>query len=220
MSAIPPQQPAPMPDAFPMMNAPVPPQKKPFYKRVWFIVLMVLLGLGILGSMMGGNSAHDGRRSAIAASEQSASEAAAQTAPTVESAQSDPSEQKEEAAVPAEQKEEAPAPVEQPEPEPKVPAEYISALRSAESYSKTLHMSKAGIYDQLVSEYGEKFTPEAAQYAVDNVKADWNKNALEQAKNYQEVMAMSPAAIKDQLVSEYGEKFTEEEAQYAIDHLE
>lgn len=210
MSAIPPQQPAPMPGAFPMMNAPVPPQKKPFYKRVWFIVLMVLLGLGILGSMMGGNSAHDGRRSAIAASEQSASEAAAQTAPTVESAQSDPSEQKEE----------APAPVEQPEPEPKVPAEYISALRSAESYSKTLHMSKAGIYDQLVSEYGEKFTPEAAQYAVDNVKADWNKNALEQAKNYQEVMAMSPAAIKDQLVSEYGEKFTEEEAQYAIDHLE
>ncbi|MBP1951738.1 hypothetical protein J2Z27_000773 [Jeotgalicoccus aerolatus] len=31
-------------------------------------------------------------------------------------------------------------------------------------------MSKAGIYDQLVSEYGEQFTPEEAQYAIDNPK--------------------------------------------------
>ena len=32
-------------------------------------------------------------------------------------------------------------------------------------------MSKAGIYDQLTSEYGEKFTAEAAQYAIDNLQA-------------------------------------------------
>ena len=35
-----------------------------------------------------------------------------------------------------------------------------------------MNMSKAGIYDQLISEHGEKFTQEEAQYAVDNIKAD------------------------------------------------
>lgn len=82
-----------------------------------------------------------------------------------------------------------------------------------------MHMSKAAIYDQLTSEYGEQFSKEAAQYAIDNLKADYKKNALEKAKEYQDEMDMSPAAIKDQLVSDYGEKFTQEEADYAIEHL-
>ncbi len=30
-----------------------------------------------------------------------------------------------------------------------------------------MHMSKAGIYDQLTSEYGEGFEADAAQYAID-----------------------------------------------------
>lgn len=100
-----------------------------------------------------------------------------------------------------------------------VPAEYKSALRKADSYANMQHMSKKGLYGQLTSEYGEKFTPEAAQYAVDNVKADWNANALEKAKSYQELQHMSPAAIHDQLTSEYGEKFTVAEADYAIENL-
>lgn len=82
-----------------------------------------------------------------------------------------------------------------------------------------MHMSKTGIYDQLTSEYGEKFAPEAAQYAVDTMQADWNANALAKAKDYQKTMAMSPAAIHDQLTSAYGEKFTAAEADYAIAHL-
>ena len=101
-----------------------------------------------------------------------------------------------------------------------IPTEYKSALKKAKSYSDTMNMSKAGIYDQLTSEYGEKFTAEAAQYAVDNVEADWKENALKKAKSYQETMSMSPSAIYDQLVSEYGEQFTAEEAQYAIDNLD
>lgn len=100
-----------------------------------------------------------------------------------------------------------------------IPTEYKSALIKAKSYSDLMHMSKQGIYDQLTSEYGEKFSAEAAQYAIDNVNVDWNANALEKAKSYQETMAMSPSAIYDQLTSEYGEKFTPEEAQYAIDNL-
>jgi len=100
-----------------------------------------------------------------------------------------------------------------------VPKEYKSALNKAASYANTMHMSKRGVYDQLVSDYGEKFSAEAAQYAIDNVKADWNANALAKAKNYQNTMNMSPAAIHDQLTSEYGEKFTQAEADYAIQHL-
>lgn len=103
--------------------------------------------------------------------------------------------------------------------EPKVPAEYKSALSQAGTYSKTMHMSKQGVYDQLVSEFGGKFSKEAAQYAIDNVSADWNANALAQAKTYQDTMHLSPSAIKDQLISQYGAKFTQAEADYAIQHL-
>ncbi|OFN63205.1 hypothetical protein HMPREF2539_16300 [Enterococcus sp. HMSC064A12] len=103
--------------------------------------------------------------------------------------------------------------------EASIPTEYKSALRKAESYSSSMHMSRAGIYDQLTSDYGEQFAPEAAQYAIDNLKADYNANALEKAKSYQDNMAMSPEAIRDQLTSDAGEKFTPEEADYAVQHL-
>ena len=103
--------------------------------------------------------------------------------------------------------------------EPSVPAEYKSALAQATTYANEMNLSKRGVYDQLVSEYGGKFTAPAAQYAIDNVKADWNANALAQAKTYQNDMNLSPAAVRDQLVSEYGGKFTAAEADYAIANL-
>ena len=100
-----------------------------------------------------------------------------------------------------------------------VPKEYRNALEKAKSYSDMMHMSKQGIYDQLTSEYGEQFTADAAQYAIDNLDVDYKANALEKAKSYQDTMNMSKSAIYDQLISDYGEKFTAEEAQYAIDNL-
>lgn len=104
--------------------------------------------------------------------------------------------------------------------EEKVPREHASALKKAESYAKTMSMSKAAIYDQLTSEYGEKFSEEAAQYAMDHLEADFNENALKKAESYQDSMSMSPEAIRDQLTSEHGEQFTQEEADYALEHLE
>lgn len=101
-----------------------------------------------------------------------------------------------------------------------IPTEYKSALNKAYNYSDIMHMSKAGIYNQLTSEYGEKFSAEAAQYAIDNMEADWNANALIKAKDYSDTMHMSKAGIYDQLISEYGEQFTPEEAQYAVDNVE
>ena len=100
------------------------------------------------------------------------------------------------------------------------PLEYKNALKKAKLYSNHMYMSEQGIYDQLVSEYGEKFSQDAAQYAIDNLNADYNYNAYKKAQSYQETLNMSKQAIYDQLISNYGEKFTNEEAQYAIDHLE
>lgn len=100
-----------------------------------------------------------------------------------------------------------------------VSTEYESALSKAMHYNDTMYMSKAAIYDQLTSEYGERFSPEAAQYAIDNMTADWNYNALQKAKNYQNTMNMSPDAIREQLTSESGDQFTSEEADYAVSNI-
>lgn len=102
---------------------------------------------------------------------------------------------------------------------PTVPTEYISALAKAQTYGDTMQMSKAGIYAQLISADGEKFSEKASQYAIDNVKVDWNANALKKAQTYEKGMSMSPSAIYDQLVSQDGEKFTPSQAQYAKDNL-
>nr|WP_280924685.1 Ltp family lipoprotein [Bifidobacterium sp. ESL0745] len=102
---------------------------------------------------------------------------------------------------------------------PNVPAEYTNALASAKTYSDTMHMSKQGIYDQLTSEAGDKFSADAAQYAVDNLKTDYNANALAAAKSYEKNMHMSPEAIREQLTASAGDKFTPQEADYAIQHL-
>ncbi|MGV3043051.1 Ltp family lipoprotein [Staphylococcus rostri] len=92
------------------------------------------------------------------------------------------------------------------------------ALENAKIYSE-LYMSKQSIYDQLTSRYGDYFSPEAAQYAIDNLQVDYKENAVKKAESYHEDGKMSKAEIYDQLTSQFGEKFTEEEAQYAVDQL-
>lgn len=98
--------------------------------------------------------------------------------------------------------------------------EYKNALKKAQQYCDSMHMSKDRIYDQLTSEYGEQFPADAAEYAMEHIKADWNENALKTGQNYADSMHMSKQRIFDQLTSEYGEQFTKEEAQYAIDNIQ
>ncbi|HEO1892439.1 TPA: Ltp family lipoprotein [Streptococcus agalactiae] len=100
--------------------------------------------------------------------------------------------------------------------EKKVPMEYKTASTKAEQYLKTIGMSKLGLEKQL-TEF-EKFSPEAAKYAVDNVKANWNEQALKKGKEYVKTVAMSPEAVREQLVS--FEQFTQEEADYAVNNLD
>lgn len=101
-----------------------------------------------------------------------------------------------------------------------VPVEYRNALKKGISYANTMHMSKAKVYHQLTSEYGEKFAPEAAKWAIEHMSdIDWKAQALKKAQSYQKNMSMSKERIRKQLTSEYGEGFTQEEADYAISKL-
>ena len=177
--------------------------KKAIYKRPWFIVLAIIIILGTVGE----SSYED----STVANNKTISEVEQNQDKEISNNQG---EEKDVLVKENEEKVE-----EKEEKVEEVPKEYKSALRKAKVYSDTMSMSKAGLYDQLTSEYGEKFTEEEAQYAVDNLDANWKENALKKAKVYQETMAMSSSAIYDQLVSEYGEKFTEEEAKYAVDNL-
>ena len=91
-----------------------------------------------------------------------------------------------------------------------------NALLKANSYERIAPWSKKRLYNQLTSDYGERFTNDEAQYAVDNVKADWKKNALEQGKIYMEQYGFSKRKVYNQLLYE---GYTQEEVKYAIEHL-
>ena len=97
-------------------------------------------------------------------------------------------------------------------------SEYSAALGKAKSYNSLFHMSKKRMYSQLTSDF-DKFSNDAAQYAIDHLKADYKYNALFNAKNYRKLFNMSKSGLFNQLTS-FADGFTEEEAQYAIDHLD
>lgn len=97
-----------------------------------------------------------------------------------------------------------------------VKAEYKNALKKAKNHPHVKKMSKQGMHNWLTSEPNLS-SPEAAQWAVDNMKVDWNANALEKAKSYQQE-GMSREEIRLYLISdEVG--FTEEEAGHAVSQL-
>ena len=92
-------------------------------------------------------------------------------------------------------------------------------VKKAESYSRSLNMSKKKLYNQLTSEYGESLTEEEANYAIEHANIDWKKNALEKAKEYKKKKKLN-YDIFTKLSSQSGDQFTEEEAQYAVNHLD
>lgn len=181
-------------------------KKKPFYKKLWFWVIVVVV-IGAFG-MSGEETPQTDDKTQVEAGATDENSAPVVNVDAEGSKDQTFTEQQ---------------PVEEKEPEKEVvdvPTEYKSALKRAKNYSDMMHMSKQGLYDQLTSEYADKFTPEAAQYAIDNLEVDYKENALKSAKKYSDMMYMSKQGLYDQLTSEYGEKFTTEEAQYAVDNLE
>lgn len=94
-----------------------------------------------------------------------------------------------------------------------------NALKTAKAAHEERSSSKASMYDRLTLKmFDYEFTPEEAQYAVDNLEVDWKANALEDAKFYQKYMSMSPGEIYKHLTT--SAQFTAEEAQYAIENLD
>lgn len=193
-------------------SAPMAGMSAPKKKKKWLPWVAGGVGVLVVGAALNGGGGNDSTTTAPPATPAVATMSAAAPATTQAGAPATTQ-------APAQ----AAAPTQPPAPaapaEPEVPAEYKAALRKAQSYSDMMHMSKKGLYKQLTSEYGEKFDADAAQYAVDNVKADWNKNALEKARSYRDTLDMSKEAIRDQLTSEYGEQFTAAQADYAIKNL-
>ena len=147
--------------------------KKPIYKKWWFWLIIALIVIGAASSGGTESDPSDNQPSSSVSSEieNNATSDGVSSGETANTSSSEGSETD------------------------SIPKEYKSALKKAESYSDIMHMSKAAIYDQLVSEYGEQFSEEAAQYAIDNLTADWNANALAKAEDYAKTMQMSKAGI-------------------------
>lgn len=122
----------------------------------WVIIAAaVLLLIGMISN--GKKSAQAPVAPAPAASQATAAEVKSTPDETQDADRSLSEPAEEEKAVPAPEQTEA----DTPEPEedvPSVPGEYLAALKKAESYSSIMNMSKAGIFDQLTSEYGENFS--------------------------------------------------------------
>lgn len=92
-----------------------------------------------------------------------------------------------------------------------------SALADAQAFvDSPVPFSYQGLYDHLISAEGGEYTPEAAQFAVDNVNADWNHEAAEAAQGYAANFDMTPEAILDELGAADGGKFTPEQAQAGV----
>lgn len=81
-----------------------------------------------------------------------------------------------------------------------------NALASAESYLEYTAFSKKGLKDQLrFEEYGDA----DAQWAVDNVGADWMEQAVRSGEKYLDYTAFSESELRGQLEFE---GFTAEQA--------
>lgn len=102
---------------------------------------------------------------------------------------------------------------------PQSSQECRNAIESAKSYNEWSHMSRQGLFNQLTSEYGEKFSADAAGCALNNLQINYTLNALKSAQSYNEWSHMSKQGLYNQLVSEHGDQFTHEDAWWAVENL-
>lgn len=166
--------------------------KKPFYKRWWVWVIVVILLIGIFGPK-------DNTQSSTDDSQSTAQSQTTTTEPT--DAESEDAQQTEQTAAPVE--------------EPEAPADTMTmgqknALGTALSYLDYTAFSRSGLIGQL--EF-EGYSTEDATFAVDNCGADWNEQAALCAQNYLDYTSFSRQGLIDQLVFE---GFTQEQAEYGV----
>ncbi|HIB1799405.1 TPA: Ltp family lipoprotein, partial [Enterococcus faecium] len=157
-------------------------EKKPFYKRVWFWILVVLVVFIVGGALSGGDdntvksqtesstseNISDTEYSSLSESQYSSTS----TSVTLEessnpSISSDSSVTLEESSNPSISSDSSV----EPSTSNDVSLESSNALQAAKDYLDYSAFSQQGLYDQLIY---EKYPADAAQYAIDNINADWN----------------------------------------------
>lgn len=166
--------------------------KKPIYKRPWFIVLAVLIGLGVIGNLIGG-SPSETPKSSPSASESSSEPAEAEAEPAV--AEPEPEPEPEAVAEPA---------------EPELTMGQKQAVGKGEDYLSFAAFSRTGLIEQLVF---EGFSEADATFAVDYIAPDWNQQAAKKAQDYIDMTSFSRQGLIDQLVFE---GFSQAEAEYGV----
>lgn len=91
--------------------------------------------------------------------------------------------------------------------------EYANVVKTAKNYLSFMAFSRKGLIDQLVY---EGYSQESAEYAVDNIGADWNQQCANKAKDYLEFMSFSRDGLYQQLAYE---GFTDEQIQYGLSQV-
>lgn len=171
--------------------------KKPFYKRVWFWLLAVVVVFIAIGSQGGSD---DAKNTVAETTKESVTEVSSEESVA-------------ESTVVEETTETTETTIEEVTQEESVPREYRNALSKAESYLGWAGMSEQGLREQL--EF-EEYPSDAIDYALANVDVDYNEQALAKAESYDDWASMSDSQLYDQLIFE---GFTDEQAQYALDNL-
>lgn len=92
------------------------------------------------------------------------------------------------------------------------------ALRAAEQYLEFGGFSKAGLLQQLTSEFDQHKKADVL-WALERVEVDWNAEAVESAELYLSTTAFSRSGLIDQMTSKVGSGFTKKQAEYAADKV-
>lgn len=170
------------------------PVKKPVYKRTWFIVVAVLLGLGVIGNMVGGTPP----------TSEPTPTAGEIAAPAANPAPATP------AAEPAPEPVPQPEPVPAAAPEPDMTMGQKQAIAKAEAYLSMGGFSRKALIEQLVY---EDFDKADAEFAVKELSPDWNAQAEIKAQAYVDMGGFSKQGLIDQLVYE---GFTKAQAAHGV----
>ena len=161
---------------------------KPIYKRVWFIILCILVLIGIIGSIAGGGDETEDVNSN--------NDTAIET--TIEATET-----------------EAPDPTADYTMEEKNCYEAAMNYLDFMGFSKRglIDQLSSEYGDNYPKETAEKVVNDIEAAGLVN----WEEQAERSAKNYLDTMSFSKEELIDQLSSEYGDKYTREEAEAAVE---
>ncbi len=202
-------------------------EKKPFYKALWFWTLVVIVLIGVSTSlektspkkMATGVETKVDKHSNPKDSDDKKEEEDAKGKDS-ETAESDT---KDDVDIKSMESDTEEAPSSKVNPTDGMDYATQNAYQAAISYLEYTGFSKAGLIDQLSSEYGDNYTVQQATDAVSALETsglvDWNEQAVRSGQSYLEYSSFSRQGLIDQLSSAYGGKYTLAQATYAADQL-